>query len=107
MDEFVRRIRDPEPHEPVTWSSRADRAGLHHSSHTTTEVSMPIDGPEAHWAWLMSHGNRWLYDALDPVDRAALRERVLRSLREDHPAGGTRLIAGAEFHRIVKPTVTP
>ncbi|WP_158843806.1 class I SAM-dependent methyltransferase [Saccharothrix deserti] len=103
VDEFARRVRDSTPYEPVTWESRADRAGLHHVSRTTTEVSLPIDGPEAHWAWLMSHGNRWLYDALDPADRTDFRSRVLRGLREDHPAGGTRLIAGAEFHRIVKP----
>ena len=103
VDEFARRVRDVVPHEPVTWEERADRAGLGYVGRMATEVSFPLDGPEAHWAWLMSHGNRWLYDALDPADREAFRERVLRSLREDHPAGGTELIAGAEFHRVAKP----
>ncbi|MCE6996578.1 methyltransferase domain-containing protein [Saccharothrix sp. S26] len=102
--EFTRRIRDPEePHEPVTWAERAERAGLRHVDQTTTEVSFPVDGPEAHWSWLMSHGNRWLHDALDPPDREAFRDRVLRGLREDHPTGGTTVIAGAEFHRVEKP----
>ena len=50
----------------------------------------------------MSHGNRWLYDALDEVDRREFEQRVLRSLREHHPAQGMRLIAGAEFYKMTK-----
>ncbi|WP_053721096.1 class I SAM-dependent methyltransferase [Saccharothrix sp. NRRL B-16348] len=103
VDDFTRRIRDVPHHEPVTWPERADRAGLRHVDQTTTEVSFPIDGPEAHWSWLMSHGNRWLHDALPEPDRTAFRDHVLRSLREHHPTNGTTLIAGAEFHRVIKP----
>ncbi len=66
------------------------------------EVDLPIDRPEAHWRWLMSHGNRWLHDALGEPDRAEFRTRVLDSLRRDHPAKGERLIAGADFLRIAK-----
>jgi hypothetical protein len=107
VDEFAGRIRDVTRHEPVTWEERAGRVGLRHVGRTGTEVSFPVDGPEAHWSWLMSHGNRWLYDALAPVDRDAFRERVLRSLREDHPSGGTDLIAGAEFYHFRQGWVGP
>lgn len=103
VDEFTRRVRDVASSEPVPWERRADRAGLRHAGRAATEVSFPVDGPEAYWSWLMSHGNRWLYDALPPADREVFRERVLHSLRADHPTGGTNLIAGAEFHRVVKP----
>ncbi|TQM79734.1 hypothetical protein FHX81_2044 [Saccharothrix saharensis] len=50
----------------------------------------------------MSHGNRRLHDALPPADRTAFRDRVPRSLRDDHPTGGTTVIAGAGFHRLVR-----
>ncbi len=103
VDDFSRRVRDQRPHEPVTWESRADRAGLRHVARTGTTVSFPVDGPEAHWSWLMSHGSRWLFDALAGADRAAFRDEVLRSLREAHPTGGTTVIAGAGFHRVVRP----
>ncbi|MFE9747395.1 class I SAM-dependent methyltransferase [Saccharothrix saharensis] len=43
-----------------------------------------------------------LHDALPEADRAAFRDRVLRGLRDDHPTGGTTVVAGAEFHRVVK-----
>ncbi|WP_232666783.1 class I SAM-dependent methyltransferase [Pseudonocardia sp. TRM90224] len=90
-----------DPAEAVTeWDAVLARAGLVVVDVHTTEVDLPLDGPDAHWEWLMSHGNRWLHDALGETDRAEFRNRVLRSLDEDHPARGTRLIAGADFFRI-------
>lgn len=104
VDEFTQRL-PPRPGGGSTGSlpECAERAGLREEGRWNTEVSFPVEGPEAHWSWLMSHGNRWLYDALPPADREEFRTRVLRSLREDHPTGGTRIIAGARFHRYTKP----
>lgn len=104
VDEFTQRI----PPRPTNGPARsladcAEHAGLHAEGRWNTEVSFPVEGPEAHWDWLMSHGSRWLYEALEPADRAEFRDRVLRTLREDHPTGGTRIIAGAEFHRYTRP----
>ncbi|MCC8250640.1 class I SAM-dependent methyltransferase [Saccharothrix luteola] len=107
VDEFARRVGEVARHAPVTWEERAGRVGLRHVGRTVSEVSFPVDGPEAYWSWLMSHGNRWLYDALAPGDRDAFRERVLRSLREDHPSGGRDLIAGAEFYHFRQGSAEP
>lgn len=90
------------------WERMLTDAGVELVDAATEEVDLPIDGPEAHWRWLMSHGNRWLHDALGEPDRAEFRARVLDSLRRDHPAEGERLIAGADFLRIAKPgSATP
>jgi SAM-dependent methyltransferase len=87
---------------PDPWDDVLERVGLQVVDTTRVELDLPLDGPEGHWRWLLSHGNRWLYDALDEADRAEFRRRVLRSLTDHHPAGGTRLIAGAEFVRMVR-----
>lgn len=91
------------PDASAPWEVRAEHAGLRHVDRTRVEVSLPISGPAAHWSWLMSHGNRWIYDALDDTDRAEFERRVLRSLDEDHADRGNRLIAGAELHKMSKP----
>ncbi|MEJ3655582.1 methyltransferase domain-containing protein [Actinomycetes bacterium KLBMP 9759] len=104
--EFAERLDEGpaaglDPAEAVTdWDGVLARAGLTVVDAHTTEVDLPLDGPYAHWAWLLSHGNRWLYDALDEDDRAQFAERVLHSLHDDHPARGTRLIAGADFLKL-------
>nr|WP_198151509.1 methyltransferase domain-containing protein [Kibdelosporangium sp. MJ126-NF4] len=87
---------------PDSWEACAEQAGFTYVDREHTEVALPISGPEAHWSWLLSHGNRWLHDALDETSRAEFREQVLHSLRHSHPAGGTRLIAGAELHKMIK-----
>jgi hypothetical protein len=79
-----------------------ERLGLRSAEHTAVEIDLPIEGPAAHWEWLQMHGNRWLYDALPESDCAEFRRRVLGSLHDHHPAGGTRLIAGAGFERLVR-----
>lgn len=87
---------------PDPWDDMVERVGLPLVATTRVEVDLPLAGPEAHWRWLMSHGNRWLYDALPDADRAEFQRRVVGSLREHHPTGGTRLIAGAEFLRMAR-----
>jgi SAM-dependent methyltransferase len=104
VDEFTRRL-PPRPNDGTarTLLECAEHAGLEPEGRWNTEVSFPVEGPEAHWSWLMSHGSRWLHDALEPADRAEFRTQVLRTLREDHPTGGRQIIAGAEFHRYTRP----
>lgn len=82
-----------------SWETSARAAGLSVAGHTLRQVALPVSGPEAHWEWLLSHGTRWLYDALGESDRVDFREAVLNSLRKAHPTGGTQIIAGAEFWR--------
>ncbi|MFD6952452.1 hypothetical protein A6A08_03695 [Nocardiopsis sp. TSRI0078] len=89
------------PHPP--WEELAERAGLRYTRTAAVEVELPLDGPRAHWDWLLSHGNRWLHDALDEPHRRALERRVLRSLEEHHPTRGHSLIAGAVFHELTRP----
>ena len=79
-----------------------ERVGLRSAGHTHAEVDLPIEGPEAYWQWLQMHGNQWIYDALSEPEAAEFRRRVLDSLRNHHPAGGKRLIAGAIFERYVR-----
>jgi hypothetical protein len=83
-------------------AAELERIGLRPAGHTHAEIDLPIDGPEAYWQWLQMHGNQWIHDALGESDRAEFRRRVLDSLRDDHPAGGKRLIAGAVFERLVR-----
>jgi SAM-dependent methyltransferase len=87
-------------HEPMSWQRRAERAGLRLLEQRDVEVSLPIEGPSAHWEWLLSHGNRWLYDALAEPDREEFARQVLCSLVREHPAHGTRLVAGATIYRL-------
>ncbi|MBO0838203.1 MAG: methyltransferase domain-containing protein, partial [Actinobacteria bacterium] len=82
-----------------SWEKSARAAGFSVSEHTLRQVALPVSGPEAHWEWLLTHGTRWLYDALGESDRVDFREAVLNSLRRAHPTGGTQIIAGAEFWR--------
>lgn len=82
-----------------SWETSARAAGFSVSEHTLRQVALPVSGPEAHWEWLLTHGTRWLYDALGESDRAEFREAVVNSLRKTHPTGGTQIIAGAEFWR--------
>lgn len=89
---------------PSSWETRARAAGFSVSGHTAREVALPVSGPEAHWEWLLSHGTRSHYDALDESDREEFREAVLDSLRKAHPTGGTQIIAGAEFWRFAAGT---
>lgn len=77
-----------------------ERIGLRSAGHTHAEVDLPIDGPDAYWRWLLMHGNQWLYDLFSEADREEFRARVLDSLRNQHPAHGKRLIAGAVFERL-------
>ncbi|WP_017572004.1 class I SAM-dependent methyltransferase [Nocardiopsis halotolerans] len=88
---------------PPDWGELAEQAGLRYTRTAATELSLPLDGPEAHWRWLLSHGNRWLHDALGPADRRAFERRVLHSLAEHHPTRGHSLIAGAVLHEMVRP----
>lgn len=80
--------------------SAADSAGFDQPSRRDEQAHLPLSGPEQYWDWLLSHGNRWLYDALDSDTREQFRSRVLASLREDHPTGGRTLDAGATFYRL-------
>ncbi|WP_165436189.1 class I SAM-dependent methyltransferase [Amycolatopsis suaedae] len=102
--EFTARLTGDVPpgmaDEP--WDEVAEQTGLRFTRTSTAEVRLPVDGPRAHWDWLLSHGNRWLYDALGEADRAEFAERVLASLRDAHPTGGRDVIAGAEFYELTK-----
>lgn len=110
VSEFTQRLAGGPPpgHRPtpLAWESEGVDVGLVLVEKRNTEVCLPLDGPERHWEWLMSHGTRWLYDALDPDSRAEFRTRVLRSLRNDHPYKGSRLIAGADLYRFVRPVMS-
>ncbi len=81
------------------WPDQLVAAGLQPAGSVTTEVALPIGGPEQLWDWLMSHGNRWLYGALDDTLREQFRHDVLQDLREVHPTQGRTLIAGATFYK--------
>jgi SAM-dependent methyltransferase len=79
-----------------------ERFGLRWMDHALVQTDIPMAGPEAYWQWLQMHGNQWIHDALSEPDRDEFRQRVIDSLRDHHPAGGTRLIAGALFERLVR-----
>ncbi|MFZ0216060.1 MAG: methyltransferase domain-containing protein, partial [Candidatus Dormiibacterota bacterium] len=89
---FAARVPVPEGMrgDPRSWEELAGEADLQVVAHTEVELSLPIAGPEAHWRWLLSHGNRWLYDALGESDRRAFKASVLTSLHDVHPAQGRR-----------------
>ncbi|NYH54310.1 SAM-dependent methyltransferase [Nocardiopsis arvandica] len=86
-----------------SWEELAERSGLRYTRTAATEAEFPLDGPRAHWDWLLSHGNRWLHDALEEPHRRALEQRVLRTLDEHHPTRGHSLIAGAVLHEMTRP----
>lgn len=75
-------------------------AGLRVVDRTTVEVCMALDGPEQHWDWLSAHAHRGLYNALDGPAQEEFRDRVLESLRTEHPTGGTQLLTNADFYRM-------
>jgi SAM-dependent methyltransferase len=67
------------------------------------ELHLPVAGPFAYWEWLLAHGNRWLYEALPPAERAEFRGRVLRALARRHPTRGRSVDVGAWLCRVRKP----
>jgi hypothetical protein len=77
-------------------------AGLRVVARTNVEIVLPLEGPEQYWSWLLAHSLQGLHDALDETNRWALHDRVVSSLREDHPAGGRQLVVGADFYRMTK-----
>ncbi len=106
--EYAPRATAPPPpgFAPVArpWTEVAAQVGLTAPEITVTTVEVPLDGPEHLWAWLMSHGNRWLLDRLDGPDRVAFRDSVLRTIVEHHPTGGHDLLAAVALHRCCRPT---
>jgi SAM-dependent methyltransferase len=91
---------DPADHAHQDAVDELARIGLRAAGHTHAEIDLPVDGPDAYWRWLLMHGNQWLYDLFSESDREEFRSRVLDSLRNQHPAHGERLIAGAVFERL-------
>jgi len=104
LDEFRERAQFSKatPFPTGLWGDMAVAAGLTVVDKLTVEVCLPLDGPEQHWDWLVTHAHRGLYNALDRPAQEELRERVLQSLRTEHPTGGTELLTNADFYRMTK-----
>lgn len=102
VDEFRERAQFPKATPPPRelWDEMAVAAGLRVVDRTTVEVCMALDGREQHWDWLSAHTHRGLYNALDEQAKEEFRERVLESLRTEHPTGGTQLLTNADFYRM-------
>lgn len=103
VDEYRRRAQLP-PRDTVPverWVDLASAAGLRVVERATVEVSLPLESSEQHWQWLLAHSHRGLYDALDEPAREEFHERVLQSLGDVHPSGGTSLITDADFYKMV------
>ena len=105
VDELRERAQFPKVAPPPrdAWDDMAATAGLRVADRETVEVSIPLDGgPEQHWDWLTIHVHRGLYGALEQPAREEFRERVLESLRTEHPTGGTQLSRSADFYRMTR-----
>ncbi len=104
LDEFRERAQFPKatPLPTDLWQKMAVTAGLRIVDRATVDVCIGLDGPEQHWDWLLAHAHRGLYDALDRQAQQEFRERVLQSLRTEHPTGGTQLLTDADFYRMAK-----
>ncbi len=100
--EYRRRTEIParEPVRAERWADLASAAGLRVTERATVEISLPLESPEQHWQWLLAHAHRGLYDALDEPGRRGLHERVLQSLVDEHPCGGTSLIVDTDFYKM-------
>lgn len=103
--QFGARVDGPDGFQGsgASWEESAAAAGFSVAGHARRQVSLAVAGPEAYWDWLLSHGTRWIYDALPESDRGEFRGAVLHSLRAAHPTAGSRVIAGAELWRLVVP----
>jgi SAM-dependent methyltransferase len=103
-EEYRWRVTVPTgPDAATPLGGLATRLGFTGLERESREVRLPLAGPFAFWEWLLDHGNRWLYDALDPADRAVFRRRVLRTVSRSHPTGGHTVDAGAWLYRLEKP----
>jgi len=102
LDDFRGRAQFPKatPLPRELWDEMAVAAGLRMVDRATVDVCIPLDGPEQHWDWLLAHAHRGLFNALDGQDQEKFRERVLQSLRTEHPTGGTQLLTNADFYRM-------
>ena len=85
-----------------SWEERAERAGLILECEEDLVTEVEVGGPAAYWDWLMSHGNRWMYDALPEPDAEEFHQAVLASF-ETHPTRGRSIIAGPRFIKMRKP----
>jgi SAM-dependent methyltransferase len=104
LDEFRERAQFPKspPLPRDLWDEMAVTAGLRLVDRATVDVCITLDGPEQHWDWLLAHSHRGFYNALDEQAQDEFRERVLQSLRTEHPTGGTQLLTNADFYRMTK-----
>lgn len=84
------------------WDTCAEVAGLILECEEDLVTEIEVGGPASYWDWLMSHGNRWLYDALPEHDAEEFHQAVLASF-ETHPTGGRSIIAGPRFIKVRKP----
>ncbi len=102
VGEFRRRTEIParEPVPAERWEDLASAAGLRVTERETVEISLPLESPEQHWQWLLTHAHRGLYDALDEPGRRCFHDRVLQSLVDEHPSGGMSLIVDADFYKM-------
>jgi SAM-dependent methyltransferase len=103
--EFAALVEAPagmdEPDTPL--SEIAAAAGFVDEQVTVAEVHLPVGGPAGYWDWLMSHGQRWLYDSLDPENAAEFRQRVLAGFASHHLTGGQTLELAPTVHRHRRP----
>jgi len=98
-----------EPHtddKDEPWEELAMRAGLCLVDERSVPTEVPLGDPGEHWDWLMSHGNSWLYDALEPGDAEQFRGAVMRSFVTHHPTGGRSIIVAPVFLRFTKTDIS-
>jgi SAM-dependent methyltransferase len=88
---------------PTPLGALATRLGFTGLERVSREVRLPVAGPFAFWEWLLDHGNRWIFNALDPADQTVFRRRVLRAISRRHPTRGHTVDAGAWLYRVTKP----
>jgi SAM-dependent methyltransferase len=103
VDEYRRRAQLPPRETGLSegWADLAPAAGLRAVERAAVEIVLPLESPEQHWQWLLAHSHRGLYEALDEPEREGFHERVLHSLDDEHPSGGTSLIVDADFYKMV------
>lgn len=85
-----------------SWAEVAQAAGLTLTAEAPQMIDLPLPGPDAYWDWLMSHGARWLYDALPEADAAEFKAAVLDSFVQQHPTKGHNLLLGPRFYQMTK-----
>lgn len=88
--------------EGETWEELAARTGFHLSRQHSEPTEIPLATADDHWDWLMSHGNHWLCDALDPADATESQAAVMDSFAAHHPTQGRSIIVAPMFLRFTR-----